>query len=309
MKPVFIIIISTILLSSGCKKEVEFKGKDLKPKIVLNSIIYVDSIIQCHISKSNIATSGSFAIKPLTNANVVLSEDGVIVDTMIHTATGKYLSNITALDGKVYKIHVSLASYNDAIGTSQLIKRPKWLTIDSIGIISQPYESIKMIMFRLKIPKEEGNTNYYSMKVYRQSVLYSYDQYTYDIIDSVIEYRPVEIDMEYAHGIEFEKYHYEEVYSLYKYFFTDKITSTENEGIIEFPVANSYDANQQRHYLFVIEQVSKDLFLYEHSLSLLFDNSTPTLFSQPVQTYMNIEGGLGIIGTSIVLPNYYYPAQ
>jgi hypothetical protein len=33
------------------------------------------------------------------------------------------------------------------------------------------------------------------------------------------------------------------------------------------------------------------------------------LFSQPVQTYMNIEGGLGFIGTSVIIPVYYYHQQ
>ncbi|HOG19049.1 MAG TPA: hypothetical protein PKW37_01210, partial [Salinivirgaceae bacterium] len=81
----------------------------------------------------------------------------------------------------------------------------------------------------------------------------------------------------------------------------------ENEGIIEFPVF--YSSAEEANYLFVIEKISEDLFMYEHSLYMLDDYYDFPLFSQPIQTYMNIEGGLGFIGTSVIIPVYYYHQQ
>ncbi len=306
MKPylTIIIAISTLLLFVQCKKEVEFKGKNMKPKIVLNSIIYTDSIIECYVHKSNSVASGIFTVQPLTNATVVLSENGVVVETMTHVSNGKYLSNTTASAGKIYKIHVSLNNYDDAIGTSQIVYKPEWIKIDSIGVVTSYQDNQGMIMFRLKMPKESA-TNYYAMTIYEKLLIHIYDEETHEIIDSTFQYFHMLADMDYARGIEFSRYHYDGETGYEKYFLTDKITSQENEGIIDFPIRNSIE-QRNRTLLFVIEKISEDLFMYEHSLYMLDDYYDFPLFSQPVQTYMNIEGGLGFIGTSVIIPVYYY---
>ncbi|HOG19048.1 MAG TPA: hypothetical protein PKW37_01205, partial [Salinivirgaceae bacterium] len=209
MKPylTIIIAISTLLLFVQCKKEVEFKGKNMKPKIVLNSIIYTDSIIECYVHKSNAVASGIFTVQPLTNATVVLSENGVVVETMTHVSNGKYSSNTIALEGKIYKIHVSLNNYDDAIGTSQIVYKPEWIKIDSIGI-TPPHEVYgRNITFRLKISKENGFTSYYSMEVYKKSKEYIYDIDTGEIIDSIYGYFPVTVSIDLAYGIEFTRYY------------------------------------------------------------------------------------------------------
>jgi len=284
---------------------VEFKGKEMKPKIVLNSIIQIDSIITCFVHKSNIVTSGNFRVQPLTNATVVLSENDVVVETMTHVSDGKYSSNTTAVAGKVYKIHVSLNDYDDAIGTSQIVYKPEWIKIDSIGVVAPSQYFEGMIMFRLKMPKNIS-ANYYAMKVYRKVLLYIYDTETHQIIDSTYDYYPLWVDLERSRGIEFTRYYYDGESSYEKYFFTDKITSQENEGIIDFPVNNWY-GQERGSFLFIIEKVSEDLFMYAHSLSRLYEYDDIPFFSQPVQTYMNIEGGLGFIGTTAIMPEYYYP--
>ena len=156
------------------------------------------------------------------------------------------------------------------------------------------------------MPKESA-TNYYAMTIYEKLLIHIYDEETHEIIDSTFQYFHMLADMDYARGIEFSDT-IMMVRLVMKNILTDKITSQENEGIIDFPIRNSIE-QRNRTLLFVIEKISEDLFMYEHSLYMLDDYYDFPLFSQPVQTYMNIEGGLGFIGTSVIIPVYYYHQQ
>ncbi len=309
MKTILNISVILLLFSTSCKKEVEFKGKDIQPKIVLNSVFYADSLIWCYVHKSNYVATGNFTITPLVNARVVLFDDAQPLDTLTHVGYGRFESSVRASTNKTYRLRASHANYPDAEGTSQTVTPSEIKSVEIIGTIPSSNGDQSMNLYRLRTSKNGNEAGYYRMRVFEHRYDYIYDQWN-TIIDSMESFYPVYINMEYARGIEFEKY--SEVFNgeytnwQYTYYFTDKFVNAEGDGFIEFPIDQSSPWLYGNRLVFKVEKISKDFFLYQHTLSLLQSGDDFALFYQPVQTFMNIEGGLGIIGTSMVLPDYLF---
>jgi hypothetical protein len=276
-------------------------------------VVYADSLITCFVHKTNFVATGNFRITPLTRASVVLFENGNAVDTLVHQSNGKYLSDIVASVNKTYTFRASMANYPDAQGTSHIVANTEILGIDSLSLVTMPYGGGTMQFFRLRVSKNQDEVGFYRMLVLQPRYDYTYDPLTYVVIDSVENYYPVYIDMEYARGIEFTKEStiYINGYQYWhnQYFFTDKFVNSNNQGFIEFPISQYSFKSSNQKLILKLQKISKDFFIYHQSLSLLREGMDIPLFYQPVQTFMNIEGGLGIIGTSIVMPDYFYPAR
>lgn len=97
---IFFVLISSL---SSCKKVIDIDLPETDPKIVVNSFFTDNSRIKVHLSKSiGILESTS---PDITDASIIVRENGVIIDTM-YLESGYYYSNILAERNNNYTLEV-----------------------------------------------------------------------------------------------------------------------------------------------------------------------------------------------------------
>lgn len=305
MKRNILIAISAAMLSVACQTKIDFEDAGISSRLIVNSLIYVDSTIQCTVLKTYIVTSNTNAIYPIKKATVLLYENGALIDTMQHTAAGKYISKITAQYGKIYTIEATANSYPKATGKSEALLPCGNVHIDSIGkIVSSNFSDDNLWLYRLRFDKNNAETGYYRMTIECLTNSDVYDPQTGALVDSGSVVLPGRIDEELSRGVEFYRYKRFPKSATYIYF-TDKLKNEHNQGYVE--VAVDFGVPSHHKAIFNIEKISADLFLYYHSINTAEEGDDLMFFSQPVQIFSNIEGGVGIVGVSKVLPTYTFP--
>ncbi|MDY0280398.1 MAG: DUF4249 domain-containing protein [Salinivirgaceae bacterium] len=287
-----IVIGLQLFLASGifwsCETEIEFKSKTIEPKLVLNSLVSQDSILYCGLYQTAHAAYGDFQILPISNALIVISENNQPYDTLSYLSDGRYIGTKTANLNNIYKFVASVANFPQASATTELLPNNEVLSVDSVGLRLNEYGSSNVIL-RARMSFQPEMTSYYRLRAIGHSEWY--DEYSDSVI--VQDYTLYLPNDENLPGIEFYTWRDNTLY------YSDKIR-TSQEAIIEIPL-ESYFFESSSHLTridFYIEQLSTDYFLYEKS-RYLFDNGDDfALFSQPVQIFNNIEGGVGILGTA-----------
>ena len=82
MKKYFIIIIVLVTLITACEKEIKFDKKLVQPKLVVNSFITADSIIDVKVSASKPIPGEQYDFIWPNNATIKLYVDGVETETL-----------------------------------------------------------------------------------------------------------------------------------------------------------------------------------------------------------------------------------
>lgn len=96
----FIFVFSTFL---SCKKVIDIELPETDPKIVVNSFFTDNTRIKVQLSKSIGVLEGTSP--DITDASVMLRENGVIIDTM-YLESGYYYSHILAERNKKYSLEI-----------------------------------------------------------------------------------------------------------------------------------------------------------------------------------------------------------
>lgn len=301
MKALLLQLLIVTVFVYGCRTEIEFKPQERQSKIVINSVIYIDSLITCYVHRTNFALEANRRITPLPDAFVQLEIDGVISDTLTHVANGKFRSQRIAQQNKIYRFIVSREGFPTASAQSSVITPTQITRLEKIGFGSTT-SGTYFTKFRLTLEKDPNNKGFYAFVPFLDKTYFEEDS------SQTISYiTPLYVDMSRSRGIEFSKHSSRmrlgDLESLAMFYFTDKLVSSGNNSIIEFSI-EQYDPSEdylQKMFLFV-EKISEDFFLYEQSLSALWDSYDFSLFSQSVQVFNNVDNGMGIVGTCLSYP-------
>ncbi|HON19260.1 MAG TPA: DUF4249 family protein [Salinivirgaceae bacterium] len=289
-----------LLIFSGCRTEIEFKAAERQSKIVLNSAVYIDSLITCYVHRTVLSLESNQTIQPLTDALVILQTEGVTIDTLQHVNKGFYKSKVYAQADKAYQFIVTREGFTTVRAQSQIIIPTQIVSLEKISTQYYSIEGVHVTTFRLRIEKDSQNQGFYAFIPYKKRYQPLYDMYG-NIVDSVLYYYSVYLNLDRSKGIEFSRMVevFDGTYSSYieKHYFTDKLESSNNTSIIDFAL-ESYNDHDFNGNLFIdVEKISQDMFYYYQSLTALQNNNDFSFFTQPVQVFSNIEGGVGIVGT------------
>lgn len=320
---VFIVIATTIFLNS-CEKEIEFKGEQTDPKLVINSIVEPEKPIKAYISKSIFFLDN--------NANMVPPDD--IVATLY--VNGTLIGEMTRQLDTIWKGY----EYVDLDSV-----KPIYKTIDAFVNDYHPNEGdvVGIVATANDFDEVEGSTNPLPNSVecsISQSEPIYWETYTYEgqssdsitsitvIFDLIIEIRdpnPGQID--YFKLCTNEKdQSYGDGNNAFSTFldYDDPIfgTSAENdyleisfvtraEGVFtdqmfdgrSYPVKLKFyayiykDGNIDPSFFsapICVEHISKDYYYYLNTCDQ--GDEITQFFAEPVQTYTNVTNGYGIVG-------------
>ena len=279
----YIILISIALLSfASCIKEVEFTGEETAPLPVLNCVVGDgDTVVYADLSKSLFfLRRGDFA--PITDAEVVLTCNGTAYP-MTLVGDSVYMLRHTFAAGDVVSISATMPEFGTITSkTITVVPKP------AFGLVTYVFESYRMASgFALQIENKNPTNSYY--------LIYVANKITPDSTEEMCWH--------------WETESYENI-SCYdsRILLTNSDFPSINEGqYLLFPGRNFsgdtitlkidfYDTIEVNQIQVVdLYSISEDLYKY---LSTCYNyySSRNNPFTEPVQVYTNISGGLGVLG-------------
>ena len=279
MKKLVNIILPLIILTiiSSCEQETNVVFPPYEPKIVVNGLISDQEPSLVVLSQSTASQDTGF-IPFITRASVqVLSSNGSLYDNLTYDAfQGGFVGSKAALQNAEYQIRVNYED-QEVRGTTRLTPGVPINTFkyqDSVGLDSSGFPLGELT---LEFTDVVGQDNYYRIN------MYYYD----DIRQSFQVFDLNEDAFLNARAEETEKG-----------FVFDDLSFNGRSQTISVPVPFGFTSPTAPYkFLVRLESLNNDLAQYEKSRELYF-NSIGGLFSEPIDLYSNIRGGLGIFGGS-----------
>ncbi|MFM2048691.1 MAG: hypothetical protein RI955_1239 [Bacteroidota bacterium] len=277
-KSLFLKISVGILIFSSCQKNIDLKlNKEFtKPKLVLNSLLDVDSIISVHISSSS-SSFGTTVPNSIANAEVNLYENGVFKEKLISQQDGYYYSALLQKPKPNHVYEISVVKENfDAINATTTIPIAPSIT----NVVLDTIE--KSISFQLA---DISGKNYYQFNVAIQDtfkksylpvglqtkekvLLSSENQDNFN--EAGLQQLPLTITDELFDG---KTATYKVYYEIY-----DEQLNYNNLNLV-----------------FNAATISNELYNYLKSRNENLDNSGNP-FSEPVLVLSNVNNGYGVLG-------------
>lgn len=280
-----IVFFAGIILLSSCETVVDMKLPEQPPKMVVNSFFTPDSIIMLHLSKSQFVLKNE-ELKPITNAEISLFENGNFIGKFTHINKGfYYLPGFFPKTNAQYKL-TAISEGIKSIEANEVV--PPKPAINHIEISSSYFEGENYKDFIVYIQDNANEENYYMVDLFGKRYDYVYDTLTFDIIDSVEIYERVFFTS--------QDLVFQEQGASSKAIISDKIFNGSIYPLRLSVNAYNFDEYSNKGYFEMtiqLKQVSKAYAQYVLSYS---KNRHSDPFSQPVQVFSNITNGFGIFG-------------
>jgi len=158
------VIILLFLGILGCTKELNVDFGEPSKKLVLYPILTNNKDIIIKMSGPAGILSTNFPV--LNNATVIITDNGVPVDTVKIDLKGKGNSKIIPIPDHEYGFKATATGYPEAICAAQLPKPVETLSIVDTAHFS--FYNMNYIRVRLRIKDDPNTINYYKVTIYRK---------------------------------------------------------------------------------------------------------------------------------------------
>ncbi len=308
-------ILTTLFLAitfTACEKEIEFTGKVSKPLMVVNSIISSDSVISAYITKSKFFLENDETFDNVNNADVSVYINGVFKEKMANTQDGLYQTSFIPNQGDTVEIKATASGLDDVNSKTIVSYQPDIISLDTTlkSMTITPnltYSSVNGGPFtvdttgysvnfdlnvKIKIKDNGSINNSYRLEpslIYpNDSSKYFYSNSVYTTFDGILS--------ENQNGVS-DFLDISGSYNMYG-IFTDEIFNGK-----EFTVSCTIHcslyyslSNLHENYLYInLQEINSDYYNYLYTRDMSINSEGP--FSEPVQIYSNINGGIGILGS------------
>ena len=122
--PIYIaLLLASLFLFTACEKEIEFKGEQKAPFLVLNGFIAADSAVSVHLSQSKFILSDKPGFEEAEGAQVELYVNGTAREKLVYAGNGVYRGTYRPRVKDVIEIKAS------ANGFESMRRKPRFPTI------------------------------------------------------------------------------------------------------------------------------------------------------------------------------------
>lgn len=301
--PVILTSILPLLLS--CEEIIDFKGSEMAPKPVVNSIINTaNDVHYISLKKSNFIFSSedytnydpSFSIpkdqdqQTREDPSIKLCiNDGSEIKAEKITIYGLYsfrAGNLVPGDKITLGMDAGDLGYITAEET--VPHPPVILSVDTVRFYDKDTQSVQMRIL-IKIKDRPDEKNYYRLHINRTvrtdpggswESAYTYTDFfiNQDIALSSLSNRGIQ----------------EEDENLYRIFPDDLFQGEEYTINVYFPLAlGSYMVKEFVRVTIELQALSQSMYLYMRTVE---QSQNADVFSQPVKVYTNVKGGYGVLG-------------
>jgi hypothetical protein len=317
---IIIIILFSIVMGSSCTKEIEFNANLLEPKLVVNALCNLDSILEVEVSANKPIPGFETKFQLITDASVKLFVDGTETDQLVYKSligsdnqTALYVSKTKVESGKLYKLEVGHKDFKKtATGEMILGKQVPVINVTTEPIVNTDLNSgnQQKIKASLKFSDPADEENYYRLEIgYRIGESFSHpvsngDTVNYvQVMDYSFNYTGIESDDPvFSSNDNADEMLFESSNSGFTLFsdelFNGKtydLTFFLNQSILYDIQKLDFAKGDFYIITFQLQNLTKDAYYYFKSVGS-FGWYSEGLFSEPVQVYNNINNGLGIFG-------------
>lgn len=304
---IYILCILASLLFS-CEKDLEFNGKETKSLLVLNSFVCAGEPISVNLSKSRFFLDNNEDFEYINDADIKLwKEDEIVSSFTFISNDGDYLNNYIPKEGETLRITASSPGLDPVEATVQLSSPPTILKVDTINHSKLYYWTFEEEYYpdyvegdlsfdmTVHIKDPRGVANYYRIFPYLIVTYKDGNVFTSEILD-IDSNDPV---LSNTNNSFFDSEENEGYFN-----FSDELFDGK-----EYPLKLSWRlwmSSTIYHYEEIIsleavvelQELSKEYYLYEISREAASRaEEGGGLFSEPVQIFSNINGGIGIFAS------------
>jgi len=268
-----IIFVVALVTLYSCTREVAVNLPPYSSKIVVNGLISDKDVSKVQIS-SSISSLDTNPINYIYDGTAQLyNEQDVLYDILSYDAfSSGYIGTKPVVPGVFYTLKVNVKG-KQVIGTTRILAGAKIMNLAYQDMVRMDSTGLPIGEVSFSFNDDGSIENYY-----RLNVLY------YDNTRS--EFKALDIKDNYFLVIEAEQ-------TNSGFVFKDR---TFNGAIkkLNFEVPYGYIENNAPYkFVIILETLNEDYSRYENSRSL-YNQRTGTPFSESVELYSNIKGGLGI---------------
>jgi hypothetical protein len=292
----YILLILNTLLFLSCEKDVDFKGKELSPKIVVNSIIHAKSdtgVIKISESVFDYSDRQPDLVKdPEVHVSINEKECPVWLDTVMGVhACYKFVSILNIGDRIEFSAHTpghGRVKGFDIVPSIAEIKsiESSWFKRDGFGYLR--------LYITLKDDPQERN--FYRIVVRTNDIIV---HPSIQEPDSHWDLKEIFVEDEILFNNATEKNEEGKTLDYYR-IFSDEMFSGKEYTLNVYIRNDNFATDVQSDYVrqsvkVEIQTLSEKLYQNLHSQELA-SGTTGDVFFEPVKIYTNIQGGYGILG-------------
>lgn len=272
------LIVLLIVIGLGCEKEIPYDEQTYIARLVVNGMIQAGEAIRIDVTESaSILTDFGHDYLEIDDCQVRLFENGTLVESLSSGIEGLYTFSHIALASVTYRIELD---HNRLPSASCEVKMPGSVGLsEATGIVGDDFESEVTLIW-----PDSDNANYYQILMY-QTFQQSTDT-------SLIGWTTTSAYFGSDPLGDGDSYYWDDAMLLDELFKDGNAELALNINLFINP-----DEPESMQVIAVLLGCSESYYRYRSSLRL-YQESDGGLFSQPVQIFSNVEGGLGVLGAS-----------
>jgi hypothetical protein len=295
----------------SCEKEIEFKGGEVKPLMVMNGFLQSDSAVKVHLSASRFFLDDR-DFKALGNAEVELWKDGAKIENLVYDGNGWYKGSCIARQGDVLTLKATCAGYDAVEAETEILRPTPLLQIDTANLaheITYDKDTYYLTMngdIDLVFQDDADKENYYELNTYIK--LYYADGHT--SIHSVYFKSDAIVYHQSGTELNFDDDDYDSTYGEPYPPFSDELINGKKYSMkikikdfhfYSYWTDNTNYSNQipvRTEFCAELVSLTRSIYLFSTTRKTALDsyNTVVELFSEPVQIHSNVKGGIGLLG-------------
>ncbi len=275
MKYILLIFMSIVLATNiSCESDLDIVIPDKESKIVINSLIGLDSLIRVHISKSSVLNQN---IQNIQNAKVHLKQNNKEFGQMKSIEDGWYILDEKYLkSNNSYQIEISHPNFETCNAQMEV---PQKVSIDQFSYTKADDSQLN---FSIEFQDDASENNYYMILLKKKQDNNSYDiEYNSDdiIFNGNLSINPIGLQQSLLRGSRS---------------FSDENRNGEKISVSFHIYNESYTIDQlNNEYQVVLYHITQDYYKYERSLTTI-KNPDDLPFYNKINVYSNVANGYGI---------------
>jgi len=314
MKSKYFLYIALIVAAflSACEKEIKFSGDEVKTQLVLNGLLTPDSTVKINLTESRFFLDDGL-LKNIDNATVTLWKDGSKIENLSNIGEGNYVGTTIPEAGDNLRITASCEGFNPVDCSTGIVKPTPIISADTVNFKEEKgyYSDIDsssyylMTNFDLNITFKDPVviSNYYTINIYMKYYFSNGDS-----LVLLVDYDSDDLVFQKGNDLNFLGNDNTIISTL----FNDELFEGKEYKLKikpKYPVGiyigkNPYYPDEEGSEL-IHSEISVELqsLSYEYYMYLKTREAKSNMsgfeesFSEPVQIYTNINGGIGILGS------------
>ncbi len=309
-----IFLLPLIYFLTSCQKVIEFNGPVTDPIVVVNSLVTPNAVVKVVLSKSRFFLSNDTAFTMIDTATVSLYVNGVMKETLNHTSNGTFLSIYKPVVGDSIGLLVQVPGKNTIQCSTSILPQVPVVSIDTATVLTglnNPLINVSVpsngglpvidtigttigrkMKLILKFNDDTNKQNFYRLVVYIKTYtsIKVTNNYTFSF-DDIVSGNTSNDTIGPPTSLASNKFNV----------FNDDLFNGKQYAL-KFSVDDNKDSYLSgksplvvKKELYIdLQSISRNYYLYLQTRSNARNNS---FFSEPVQVYTNIDGGIGILGS------------